>query len=423
MSADEAVKMIKSGDRVFIHSAGATPSALIEAMTRRGDELEGVNLVSIHTEGPVPYAEDRFIGIFNIDCFFVGANIRPHVQRGRANYIPIFLSEIPQLFRTEMPLDVALVSVSRPNAKGFCSLGCSVDITNTAIDTAKYVIAQVNEHMPFVHGHGIIHLDEINALVEHNAPLYEMEVLSPSQTELSIGENVASLVDDGACLQMGIGGIPNAVLACLGNHKNLGIHSEMISDGVVDLYEKGVITGSNKMTRYEKIVASFAYGSRRIYDFIDDNPIVNMMDVAYVNDPQIICRNPQTTAINSAIEVDVFGQTCADSIGTKHYSGVGGQMDFMRGAARSKGGKPILALPSVTKDGTSKIVVRMKAGTPVVTTRAHVHYMVTEHGVAYLHGKNLQERAKAMIAIAHPDHREQLEQEVFEFFRLSCATC
>ncbi|MEZ4924084.1 MAG: acetyl-CoA hydrolase/transferase C-terminal domain-containing protein [Crocinitomicaceae bacterium] len=418
-TAEEAVKIIKSNDRIFLHSAAATPSVLIQAMTDRASELDNVEIVSIHTEGPVPYADEQFANNFKINTFFAGSNIRKHVQSGRANYIPIFLSEIPHLLRTQKPIDVALINVSMPNKKGFCSLGCSVDISNTAIDVAKHIIAQVNPQMPFVHGHGIIHMDEIDALVQVDEPLYEAGMREPTAVDLQIGKNIAELIEDRSCLQMGIGAIPNAVLACLGNHKDLGIHSEMISDGVVDLYEKGAITGHYKMTRYEKIVASFAYGTRKIYDFIDDNPIVNMMDVAYVNDPAIISRNPKTVAINSAIEVDVFGQTCADSIGTKHYSGVGGQMDFIRGAAHSEGGKPILALPSITKDGKSKIVSAMGPGTPVVTTRAHVHYIVTEFGVAYLHGKNLKERAEAMIQIAHPDHREQLEKEVWEIFKQS----
>lgn len=416
LTAKEAVKVIKSNDRVFIHSAAATPSVLIKAMTDRADELRNVEIVSIHTEGPVPYADEKYVDNFTINTFFAGGNIREHVRSGRASYIPIFLSEIPNLLRTDKPIDVALVNVSPPNKKGFCSLGCSVDISNTAIDVAKHVIAQVNPNMPFVHGHGIIHINEMDALVEVDEPLYEAGMRDPNEVDLKIADHVAGLIDDRSCLQMGIGSIPNAVLSKLGNHKDLGIHSEMISDGVVDLYEKGAITGHYKMTRYEKIVASFAYGTKKVYDFIDDNPIVNMMDVAYVNDPSIICRNPRVVAINSAVEIDVFGQTCADSIGTKHYSGVGGQMDFMRGAAHSKEGKPILALQSTTKNGHSKIVSAMGAGTPVVTTRAHVHYIVTEYGVAYLHGKNLKERANAMIAIAHPDHREQLEREVWEMF-------
>jgi len=419
-TAKEAVEVIKSNDRVFLHSAAATPRALVQAMSDRWEELKDVEIVSIHTEGPVPYADDKCLDSFTINAFFVGANIRPHVQRGRANYIPIFLSEIPYLFRSgKMPLDVALINVSMPNAKGFCSLGCSVDISNTAIDVAKHVIAQVNPNMPFVHGHGIIHLDEIDALVEVDESLFEIEVNEPTEIENKIGENIASLVEDGSCLQMGIGGIPNAALGQLIHHKNLGIHSEMISDGVVNLYDRGVITGHNKMTRYEKIVASFAYGTRKVYDFIDDNPIVNMMDVAYVNDPSIISKNPKAVAINSAIEIDMFGQTCADSIGKQHYSGVGGQMDFMRGAAHSKGGKPILALSSTTAKGDSKIVPYLKEGTAVVTTRAHVHYIVTEYGIAYLYGKNLKERAKAMQAICHPDHREAFEKEVWKFFKMN----
>jgi 4-hydroxybutyrate CoA-transferase len=416
LSAHEAVKAVKSNDRVFLQSAAATPSILVQALTDRGPELQNVEIVSIHTDGPVPYAEEKYRDSFKINVFFAGGNIRRHVQSGRASYIPIFLSEIPNLLRTAMPIDVALINVSPPNSKGFCSLGCSVDISNTAIDVAKHVIAQVNPNVPFVHGHGIIHLDEIDALVPVDEPLYEAEMRDPTEADRKIGKHIAELIEDRSCLQMGIGAIPNSVLACLGNHKDLGIHSEMISDGVADLYEKGVITGHYKKTRYEKIVASFAYGTKEIYDFVDDNPIVNMMDVAYVNDPSIICRNPKTVAINSAIEVDVFGQVCADSIGTKHYSGVGGQMDFMRGAAHSEGGKPILALPSTTKTGKSKIVSAMGAGTPVVTTRAHVHYIVTEFGVAYLHGKSLKERAQALISIAHPDHQEQLDKEVWSLF-------
>lgn len=413
-SAEEAVKVIKSNDTVFIHSAAATPTILINAMTNRADELSNVELVSIHTEGPVPYADEKFREKFKINVFFAGRNIRKHIQSGRASYIPIFLSEIPRLFRTEKPIDVALVHISTPNKKGYCSLGCSVDVTNTALDVAKVVIAQVNPNMPFVHGHGYIHLDELDALVEVDEPLYEHQLPEISEKDKLIGGFIAELIEDGSCLQMGIGSIPNAVLSSLGNHKNLGIHSEMISDGVVDLYEKGAITGKMKGTRYEKIVASFAYGTRRIYDFIDCNPVVNMMDVAYVNDPSIIARNPKTVAVNSAIEIDVFGQTCAEAIGTKHYSGIGGQMDFLRGAARSQNGKPILAIHSTTKDGKSKIVSKLSAGTPVVTTRAHVHYIAAEYGVAYLHGKSLKERAKAMIEIAHPDHRDELEKEVWQ---------
>ena len=417
-TAREAVKIIKSGDRVFIHSAAAAPTRLIQAMTDRADELRGVELVMIHTEGPAPYAEEKYKDSFIVNAFFVGPNIRKHVQSGRANYIPIFLSEVPGLFRKNiMPLDVALVTVSPPNSKGYCSLGVSVDISNAAIDTAKYVIAQVNPNMPRVHGNGIIHVNNIHAFVEVDDPIYELDIPEPTDQELAIGEYITELVEDGATLQLGIGGVPNAVLRSMVNHKNLGIHTEMISDGIVDLVEKGVITGLNKVTDRGKIVAGFAFGTRKIYDFVDDNPIVELRDSDYTNDTSIIRKNPKVTAINSAIEIDIFGQVCADTIGTKQYSGVGGQMDFIRGASLSEGGKPIIALPSITKKGISRIVPTLHKGAAVATTRAHVHYIVTEFGVAYLYGKNLKERAKAMINIAHPSKREELEKAAWELLK------
>lgn len=414
-TAENAVKLIKSNDRVFIHTAAAAPPTLIQAMTNRNEELKNVELVSIHTEGPVPYADEKYQDSFTINCFFVGHNIRKYVQKGRAHYIPIFLSEIPRLFRSgKMPIDVALVTVSKPNEKGFCSLGCSVDISNAAIDTAKIVIAEVNPNMPFVHGNGIIHISNIDALVEVETPLYELNVAPPTEIEMQIGRNVAELVEDGATLQMGIGGIPNAALSCLTNHKNLGIHTEMCSDGIVDLVEKGVITGLNKVTEPGKIVSGFAFGTKKIYDFIHHNPIVNMMDVGYVNDTRTIRQNPKVTAINSAIEIDLYGQVCADSIGTKHFSGVGGQMDFIRGATLSQGGKAILALPSRTSKGIPRIVSTLNTGASVVTTRAHVQYIVTEYGIAELYAKNLKERVRQMINIAHPDDREMLSEKAYE---------
>lgn len=412
---EDAVKIIKSGDRVFIHTAAAAPQQLIQAMTNRYKELKDVEIVSAHTEGPVPYAKAPYNESFNINCFFVGHNIRPYVQNGTAHYIPIFLSEIPALFRSgKMPIDVALVTVSPPNEKGFCSLGCSVDISNAAIDTAKYIIAQVNPNMPFVHGNGIIHVSKIHACVDVDDPLYELNIKPITEIEAEIGKNVAGLVDDGATLQMGIGGIPNAALSYLKHHKNLGIHTEMCSDGIIDLVESGVINGSKKVTDPGKIVSGFAFGTKRIYNFINHNPIVNMMDVGYVNDTRTIRQNPKVTAINSAIEIDLYGQVCADSIGTKHYSGVGGQMDFIRGATLSKDGKAILALPSRTSKGIARIVPTLKNGASVVTTRAHVQYIVTEHGIASLYGKNLKERTKQMIAIAHPDDRELLSKKIYE---------
>ena len=418
-SAAEAVQVIESGHRVFIHSAAATPKSLVNAMTARGTELKNVEIVSIHTEWDAPYASDEYVDSFKINAFFVGGNLRKHVQRGRANYVPIFLQEIPALFRSgRLPIDVALVTVSRPNAKGYCSLGCSIDVSNAAADTAKYIIAEVNPNMPFVHGNGVLHISQLHSYIEVDTPIFEVDVPEPTGMELKIGQNVASLVENGATLQMGIGGIPNAALSALQHHKNLGVHSEMISDGVVDLAQKGIINGMNKVTEHGKIVGGFAFGSRKIYDFIDENPIVNMMDVGYVNDTKVIRRNPKVTAINSAIEIDVFGQVCADSIGTRHYSGIGGQMDFIRGATLSKGGKAIIALPSRTHKGIPRIVAMLKRGAPVVTTRAHVQYIVTEYGIAYLYAKNLKERAKSMINIAHPDDRADLEKAIFETYNI-----
>lgn len=418
-SAAEAVQVIESGHRVFIHSAAATPKSLVNEMTARGTELKNVEIVSIHTEWDAPYAADEYVDSFKINAFFVGGNLRKHVQRGRANYVPIFLQEIPALFRSgRLPIDVALVTVSRPNAKGYCSLGCSIDVSNAAADTAKYIIAEVNPNMPFVHGNGVLHISQLHSYIEVDTPIFEVDVPEPTGMELKIGQNVASLVENGATLQMGIGGIPNAALSALQHHKNLGVHSEMISDGVVDLAQKGIINGMNKVTEHGKIVGGFAFGSRKIYDFIDENPIVNMMDVGYVNDTKVIRRNPKVTAINSAIEIDVFGQVCADSIGTKHYSGIGGQMDFIRGATLSKGGKAIIALPSRTHKGIPRIVAMLKRGAPVVTTRAHVQYIVTEYGIAYLYAKNLKERAKSMINIAHPDDRADLEKAIFETYNI-----
>lgn len=414
VSPAEAVQAVQSNDRVFLHTAAATPRVLIEALTQRYQELQNVELIAAHTEGDVPYAEDQYKDSFIINCFFVGHNIRKHAQRGRAHYIPIFLSEIPHLFRTgQMPIDVAMVTVSKPNEKGYCSLGCSVDISNAAIDTAKTIIAQVNPNMPFVHGNGIVHQSQIDYCIEVDEPLYELPSKTPTELEVHIGKNIASLVEDGATLQMGIGGIPNAALQYLKNHKDLGVHTEMCSDGIVDLVESGVINGSKKVTDPGKIVSGFAFGTKKIYDFIHQNPLVNMMDVGYVNDTRTIRKNPKVTAINSAIEVDILGQVCADSIGTQHYSGVGGQMDFIRGASLSKGGKAIIALPSRTSKGIPRIVPALKHGAAVVTTRAHVHYIVTEYGIAHLYAKNLKERAKQMIHIAHPEDREQIQKTLY----------
>ena len=412
VTAEEAVSVIKSGSRVFIHSVAAAPRRLIEAMTARAPELRVVEIVSLHTEGPAPYAAPELAKSFRVNALFVGANVRRAVEEGRADYLPVFLSEVPSLFRTGiLPLDVALVHVSPPDRHGFCSLGVSVDVTRAAVQTARTVIAQVNPRMPRSHGDGLIHIDQIDAMVEVDEPIHEMTPHVLTDQERAIGRHCAELVDDGATLQIGIGAIPQATLAALGDHHRLGIHTEMISDGVVDLVEKGVVTGEAKRIHPGKVVAGFAFGSKRLYDFLDDNPLVAMLDMAYINDTAVIRRNPKVTAINSAIEVDITGQVCADSIGDRQYSGVGGQMDFIRGAALSEGGKPIIALPSVTSAGESRIVSMLKPAAGVVTTRAHVHFVVTEHGIADLFGKNLRQRAAALIAIAHPAHRETLAAE------------
>ena len=417
LSAEEAVRVIKSGDRVFLHGSAATPLTLIRAMTARAPELRGVEVVSMHTEGPAPYADPGMEASFRANALFVGGNIRKAVQEGRADYIPVFLSEVPLLFRRGvLPIDVALITVSPPDRHGFVSLGTSVDVARAAVETAKYVIAQVNPNMPRTHGEGMIQVKEIDALVHVDEPLPEHPPAPLGEVELAIGRHIAGLVEDGATLQLGIGAIPDATLAALAGHKRLGIHSEMISDGVVDLVERGVITNEEKKIRPGKIVVGFINGSRRLYDFVDDNLILSMAEMSFVNDGSKIRQNPKVTAINSAIEVDYTGQVVADSIGEKHYSGIGGQMDFMRGAALSEGGKPIIALPSVTRRGESRIVPWIKQGAGVVTTRGHVHYVVTEHGVAHLYGKNMRQRARAMIAIAHPDHREMLEREAHRRF-------
>ncbi|RAJ85631.1 acyl-CoA hydrolase [Chitinophaga dinghuensis] len=419
LTATDAVNLIKTGNTVFIHTAAATPKTLVQAMAQRSHEIHDIRIVSIHTEWDAPYAEPEHVHSFQIDTFFVGKNIRKAVNEGRANYVPMFLSEIPKYFRTmEKPIDVALVTVSPPDKNGYCTLGVSCDVSKSAIDLAPVIIAEINPHMPRVLGDGVIHISRISAAVEVDYPIYEQQVKPPSETELSIGRHAATLVEDGATLQMGIGGIPNAVLKSLYSHKDLGIHTEMFSDGIIDLVEKGVITGRHKAIQPGLLISSFAIGSRKLYDFVDNNLIVRLLNVEFVNNPTNIRKNPKVTAINSAIEIDIFGQVCADSIGVRQYSGVGGQMDFMRGAALSQGGKPIIAIPSTTSKGISRIVSRLQPGASVVTTRAHVHYVVTEYGIACLQGKNLKQRAQELINIAHPDHREQLSRDAFEIFKV-----
>ncbi|WP_288427302.1 acetyl-CoA hydrolase/transferase C-terminal domain-containing protein [uncultured Spirosoma sp.] len=414
---EQAVSVVQSGNRVFIHSVAQTPHTLIRALIDRAPQLRDVELCHIHTEGYLPYLEPQYQASFRPNSFFIGANMRKQLNAGIGDYVPVFLSEVPLLFKRRiLPIDVALIQVSPPDAHGYCSLGPSVDVSLAAIQSAKYVIAQINPRVPRTHGDGLIPVSMLHAAIEVDEPIYEVLPSEISAEDRKIGQYVASLVEDGATLQLGIGGIPNATLAELIHHKGLGIHTEMFSDGVIDLVERGVITGEHKAVLPHRIVSAFVMGSQRVYDFINDNPGVAMKQASYTNDTSIIRRNPKVTAINSAIEVDLTGQVCADTIGTYQYSGVGGQMDFVRGASLSEGGKPIIALPSTTSKGLSKIVSFLKEGAGVTTTRAHVHYIVTEYGIADLYGQNLRQRARALINIAHPDHRDDLERQAHARF-------
>ena len=419
VSADEAVKAVKSGDHIHLSSVASAPRILIEALCRRGEtgELQDVRIHHLHTEGEAPYADPKFDGVFFHQAFFVGSNVRKSVQAGYSDYIPVFLSETQKLYRCgALRCDVAMIQVCPPDKHGYVSLGTSVDATLAAIECAKTVIAVVNRHVPRAWGDAMIPMDMIDIFVECDEPLQPAHFSEPNEVETAIGKHCAALIDDGACLQMGIGAIPNAVLAQLGNHKNLGVHTEMFADGALDLVEKGVINGSNKVTDRGKMVSTFLMGSQRCYDFLDDNPMVAMMDVAYTNNPYVIAKNPKMTAINSALQIDITGQVCADSLGLKFYSGVGGQVDFIYGASMAPQGKAIIAMPSTTNKGGSKISPVILEGGGVVTTRPHVHYVVTEYGAVDLYGKSLQERAKLLISIAHPDHRESLDRAAFERF-------
>jgi 4-hydroxybutyrate CoA-transferase len=419
VSPAEAVSIVESGERVFIHSAGAAPQVLAQALADRAPELKRVEIYQLHTEGIAPYALPEASEAFRVKSLFVGANVRPAVNDGRADFIPVFLSEIPRLFRERIiDLDVALLQVSPPDKHGFCTLGISVDTSLAAAQSARKLIAEINPNMPHTRGDGNIHISAFDKVIDVNYPIPTVELPEPSPVEHRIGQYVAGLVENGATLQMGIGAIPNAALAAMTNHKGLGIHTEMFSDGILDLVDRGVITNEFKRKHRDHIVTGFLMGSRKLYDFVDNNPMVRVLDIQYVNSTQVIRQNPKVTAINSAIEVDLTGQVCADSIGTRIYSGVGGQMDFMRGAALSEGGKPIIALPSSTRKGVSRITSMLKQGAGVVTTRAHVQYIVTEYGVADLRGKSIRERARMLINIAHPDHREQLEREAFEVWKI-----
>ncbi|KJE88952.1 acetyl-CoA hydrolase/transferase [Capsaspora owczarzaki ATCC 30864] len=381
MTAAQAARLIESNQRVFISSVCSAPADLIQAMTDRHAELRNVELTSIHTEGPAPYLDPKFAGSFRLNCMFTGANAR-----------------------------------AAPDRHGYCSLGTSVDVTKAAVESARVVIAEVNPNMPRAHGDGLLHVSQLDALVHVDRPLVAHDPVEPDEVESKIGALVASLVENGACLQMGIGAIPNAVLGNLKSHQNLGIHTEMFSDGMLDLFDSGAITNTQKTIRPGVIVSGFVLGSRKLYEFLDDNPLINMLDISFVNDTAVIRQNSRATAINSAIEVDLTGQVCADSIGTLQFSGIGGQMDFVRGATLSAGGKAIIALPSTTKKGLSRIVTTLHPGAGVVTTRGHVQYIVTEYGIAYLYGKNMRQRARALIDIAHPSHREALFNDAVKRF-------
>jgi len=417
VSAQEAVSVVKSNDRVFFQGAAMTPNLLIDSLCARYHELKNIEIIRIHLPGEAKYTTLHYSETFHLASCFVCDNVRKGVNGLGGDYIPVFLSEVHWLFRRNiLPLDVVFIQVSPPDKHGFCSLGLSVDVALPAVQTAKMVVAQINPQVPRTHGDGIIHIKNIHFAVEVDTPIYAAALGVPTQIEATIGKNVAALVEDGATLQMGIGNIPNAVLHNLHNHKKLGIHTEMFSDGILPLLEKGVITGEEKVVKNGKIVTCFAMGTKQLYDFIDDNPLIHFKEAAYTNDTAIIRRNPKVTAINSAIEIDLTGQVCADSIGMYQYSGVGGQMDFIRGASLSEGGKPIIAMPSVTNKGISKITPFLKEGGSVTTTRAHVHYVATEYGVVNLFGKGLKQRANALISIAHPDHRETLEMEAKKRF-------
>lgn len=417
VTPEEAVSVIKSGDHVHLSSVASAPSVLIDAMCAYAMEkkLRQVHIHHLHTEGPAPYANPEYEGIFQLDSFFVGANVRKQTQAGQADYIPVFLSETQKLYRDGvLPCEVAMIQVSVPDKFGFVSMGTSVDATLAAVEMAKHVIAVVNPHMPFSYGDSIIPLKYIDTFVYNDEPLHEAKMAEPSPEEMRIGRYCAGLIEDGATLQMGIGSLPNAVLSQLTGHRDLGVHTEMFADGILPLVQSGVINGANKRIDKGKIVSTFLMGTQQVYDFIDHNPMVQMMDVRYTNDPFVIAQNPKVAAINSAIEIDITGQVCADSIGTTFFSGVGGQVDFLYGAARSERGKPIVALTSTTSKGVSKIVPQLKPGAGVVTSRARVHWVVTEYGAVNLYGKSLQERARLLTSIAHPDHREVLEKEAFE---------
>jgi acyl-CoA hydrolase len=408
-TAQEAILAVRDGLRVFIGSGAAVPLGLLDAFAARARQYRDVEVCQLLTLGPAPYVAPELEGHVRHNAFFVGLNTRAAVQAGRADFTPVFLSEIPSLLRTELPIDVALVQVSPPDAHGFCSLGVSVDIVKDAVDVARVVIAEVNPRMPRTHGDSFVHVSRLAAVVDVDHELPELMPEPIDDVARAIGANVASLIGDGDTIQTGIGAIPNAVLAALRDRRDLGVHTEMFSDGVVDLVERGVITNARKTHRRGKLVTSFVMGTKRLYDFVDDHSIVEMRGSNDVNDPAVVARNRGMVAINSALAVDLTGQVCADSIGSLIYSGVGGQVDFIRGAARAERGKPVLALPATAKGGTiSRIVAELAAGSGVTTSRADVHWIATEYGVVNLHGKTLRERARMLIQLAAPKFRDEL---------------
>ena len=420
VSAEEAVSVIKSGDRIFGHGSACTPNLFYDELAKKSSELKNVELVSITQQGNVEIAKPQYKDSFYVKSLFTSTPVREAVNSERGDFVPIFLSEIPTLFKNGiLPLDVALVTVSPPDNHGYCTLGTSVDVARGAVDTAKKIIAIVNPKMPRVHGDGMIHYSRIDKMVWNDEELMTLDYgAKVSDIEMQIGKNVAEIVEDEATLQMGIGTIPDAVLKCLNNHKNLGVHTEMLSDGIVDLILNDVVNNKFKGTHLNRTITSFCFGTKKLYDFVDNNPSIAFMDVQHVNFPINIMKNKKMHAINSAIEIDITGQVCADSIGTYQFSGIGGQMDFMRGAALSEGGKPIMAISSRTNKGIPRIVPFLKQGAGVVTTRGHIHYVCTEYGTVNLYGKSLRERAKALIGISHPDDREMLEKAAFERFKV-----
>ncbi|MGD0871587.1 MAG: acetyl-CoA hydrolase/transferase C-terminal domain-containing protein [Bryobacteraceae bacterium] len=416
VSADEAVAQVRSGQRVYIHNGCSEPIELVKALTRRGPSLQDVELIHMATMGIADYSLPEYEGHFRTNALFIGGNVRQAIQEGRGDYTPVFLSEIEGLFSSgALPIDVALLQCAPPDSYGFMSLGTSIDVNIAVAQCARHVIVEINDQMPRTLGDAFLHVSRVDAFIETSHPLSEYPQHEVTEQHRAIARNVAGLIPDGATIQTGIGGIPEATLALLGNHKDLGIHSEMVPDGAIDLIRAGVVNGERKTLHPNKVIAGFVLGSKRLFDFIDNNPMFEFHPTGYCNDPLVIARNDRMVAINSAIEVDLTGQVCSDSMGQTIYSGIGGQVDFLRGAARAQGGLPIIALPSTAKHGAvSRIATMLQPGAGVVTSRGDVHYVVTEHGVAYLHGKTLRQRAEALIQVADPKFRGELEAFAIE---------